>query len=117
MIAYFGCNRDSGHYLWRDDNETMREAEAERLGLPTAGQLDATRLFLPWPERFGQAAITYLPSPDYSVLAWWGSPFDMRGKTNSAIIVSGCWNSVDAIWVQFEEAFPRLAPLLKRPGC
>lgn len=114
MIVFWGCNLGAGHYLWRDDHDTWLDFDAERLGLPTPSQLDATRLFLPRPEQKGEGMLTYLPAPNLTVLAWWGSPFDKRGAVNSAVIVGGKLGAYE-VWAAFEQRFPRLAPQVPKP--
>lgn len=113
MIAYFGCWNESGHYLRMAGRRRLTRSE-ERL-LPRPEHLDGSILFLPRPEKVGIGAITYLPAPNLTVLAWWGNPFDTRGAVNSAVIVSGHVRSLDAIWGSFKKHFPELAENLSRP--
>lgn len=113
VIAYFGCWNEPGHYLKMPGNRKPYSDEQKKL--PSPGHLDGSILFLPRPEKVGVGAITYLPGPNLTVLAWWGSPFDRRGAVNSAVIVSGHVRSLDAIWGSFEKHFPELAGRLRRP--
>jgi hypothetical protein len=86
-----------------------------KLRVPAAATLDGTPIFLPYPERAGNGALTYLPANDRSILAWWGgSPWDSRPGVNSAIIVAGR-ASVAEIWARFVTAFPQLAADLGSP--
>jgi hypothetical protein len=57
---------------------------------------------------------TYLPAPDRSIFAWWGSPFDDRGQVNCALIVEGKKN-IDEAWQLFKEKFPDPDNLIKKP--
>jgi len=80
--------------------------------IPRPHQLDGGQLFLPRLERKGDACLTYLPAPDRTVLAWWGSPFDERGAVNSAIITEGNV-SAEECWQRFVDQFSDLAQLPK----
>lgn len=83
--------------------------------MPTAAQLDGGRLFLPHPEKIGSGAITYLPAPHLTVLAWWGNnPWDNRGKVNSAVITNGELRD-EILWHKFGQYFPELEKELKHP--
>lgn len=113
MIAYFGCWDGPGHFLRMPGK--YDPLHSQRDVLPTTAHLDGSILFLPRPEKVGIGAITYLPAPHLTILAWWGSPFDTRGAVNSAVIVSGHVQSLDAIWASFEKHFPELAAKLSRP--
>jgi len=113
MIAYFGCWGDTGHYLWMPGKH--RPSRPEEESLPRAGALDGSIMFLPQPEQVGTGAITYLPAPNLTVLAWWGNPWDKRGAVNSAVIVTGNVPRLEVLWGAFEKAFPDLASQLERP--
>ena len=115
IIVYFGCWGAAGHYLWWPNMNSLDYHESEKRSLPTADQLDGTRLFLPHPEKVGTGAITYLPAPNLTVLAWWGNnPWDDRGKVNNAIITNGDTGET-VIWQLFARHFPKLEKQMKRP--
>ena len=108
-VYFFGCNEQSGHYLhprrYEDNNPHIQQLE---------NQLDGNLLVLPWPEKRGTGALTYLPVLGMTCLSWWGSPWDTRGAVNNSVLVRGqC--TADEVWAAFEKAFPRLAPQLQRP--
>jgi hypothetical protein len=113
-IFYWGCWKRAGHFLFYPGGQHVRDFECERLSIPSPYQLDGTVLFLPQPEKVGDGALTYLPGPNCTILAWWGSPWDKRGKSNSAIIIKG--HITTDIWDQFNERFPEIAPDIPRPG-
>lgn len=83
--------------------------------IPRDHNLDGTPIFLPFPERVGEGALTYLPGTDRTVLAWWGSPFDSRGKVNNTIICAGRL-SAGEVWLAFGSAFPALVMKLTFPS-
>ena len=82
--------------------------------IPTAGNLDGSLLFLPRPEKTGTGCITYLPSIDRTILAWWGSPWDQRGAVNAAFITNGDLGEV-AMWQRFVRYFPDLSAKISQP--
>ena len=115
IIVYFGCWDRPGHFLWNQNKQWVSDRDIERLLLPTAGTLDGSRLFLPYPEKVGAGAVTYLPAPDRTVLAWWGlNLWDQRGAVNSAIITNGNLDQTE-MWQRFAGYFPELAEKLTRP--
>ncbi len=113
MIAYFGCWDRPGHFLRIAGNQ--HPSRSDEAMFPSAAHLDGSILFLPRPEKVGTGMLTYLPAPNLTVLAWWGSPFDKRGAVNSAVIVSGHVKSSDSVWGAFEKAFPQLVSKLSQP--
>jgi hypothetical protein len=116
IIVYFGCWRQAGHFLWLPgwDRTSTRDFEIERLKIPKETQLDASILFLPRPEQKGMGMATYLPAPDRTVFAWWGSPFDNRGQVNSALIVEGK-KGFDETWELFRAKFPDPENRISKP--
>jgi hypothetical protein len=92
----------------------LHDDQADRLGVPRGRELDGGPLFLPRPEKNGDGALTFLPAPNLTILAWWGSPFDTRGAVNNAIITSGL-QSAETCWARFCVAFPLLSAKLKFP--
>ena len=114
-IVFFGCWDDAGHFLWNQHKQWVADYEIKEWRLPTAKDLDASELFLP-PEKVGTGALTYLPAPNLTVLAWWGNnPWDQRGKVNNAVITNGDTGET-AIWQLFARYFPELEKQLKRPA-
>jgi len=111
VIAYFGCWGEAGHYLWAPGKQRLWD----RNEWPRDYHLDGGILFLPLPERAGYGAITFLPVPGITVLAWWGSPWDKRRAVNSAVMVRGNVPALDAIWAAFAKSFPELAAQLQKP--
>lgn len=88
-VFYFGCNEQSGHHLIDRHGRHIGHHDAERFRIPRDHDLDGGPMFLPDPEKVGTGALTYLPACDVTVLAWWGSPWDKRGKVNTAVLVRG----------------------------
>jgi len=115
IIAYFGCWQKPGHYLWGSPGVTLHDQEVDRLKIPKNYHLDASVLFLPYPEKVGQGCLTYLPAPNRTILAWWGSPFDNRGKVNCAVIIEGK-KTADEIWSAFKTSFPDPDNLIVKPN-
>ncbi len=114
-VVFFGCWGAPGHFLWLPNMNTLDQHECDRLLIPAAAKLDATTLFLPHPEKIGTGAITYLPAPNLTVLAWWGNnPWDERGKVNNAVITNGDTGET-VIWQLFARYFSVLEKQLERP--
>jgi len=115
IIVYFGCWNEAGHFLWQPGRRGLRDYDADKMLIPTASQLDGSKLFLPSPEKVGTGAVTYLPAPDRTVFAWWGiNPWDQRGAVNSAIITNGNLDETE-MWQRFGKHFPELSEKLTRP--
>ena len=115
IVVYFGCWGQAGHFLFLPNGQHVYDYEIRTMSLPTAAQLDASKLFLPQPEKVGTGAVTYLPAIDRSILAWWGNnPWDKRGAVNSAIITNGNLVSTE-VWQQFTKHFPDLSAKLAVP--
>jgi hypothetical protein len=89
--------------------------EAVNLRVPYVHDLDGTALFLPFPERRGKWALTYLPANDRTILAWWGlNPWDVRPGVNAAIITEGkC--TAEECWGRLKEYFPNLVRNIDNP--
>lgn len=105
MTAYFGCWKEPGHYLWVPPGRRASRLEERDYLAPK--ELDCNLIFLP-PEVVGCGALTLLPGCRKTVLAWWGSPYDRRGKVNSAIIVRGIIANPVTVWQSFRTLFPEL---------
>ena len=115
IIVYFGCWGQAGHFLWLPNRQHAYDHEIREMVLPTAAQLDASKLFLPRPEKVGTGTITYLPALNRTILAWWGNnPWDKRGKVNSAIITNGNLGEIE-LWQRFVRYFPDLSAKLAVP--
>lgn len=112
-VFYFGCNGKPGHYLFDQYGRGLDGHRADHLMLPRDSCLDGSPVFLP-PEKVGIGALTYLPANDRTVLAWWGSPWDKRGRVNTAVIVTGK-HTADQVWEQFVRFMPAIAEHLKMP--
>ncbi len=115
IIVYFGCWGRAGHFMHSPGRQYLSDQEIKRNGIPTAAQLDGGRLFLPYPEKVGTGAVTYLPAPNLTVLAWWGNnPWDQRGAVNQAVITSGELGKTE-MWKRFVRYFPELSEKLNQP--
>ena len=112
-IYYFGCWGRAGHFLFDPSKQEPRGQNYYLL--PRAEDIDASPMFLPHPERKGAGALTYLPAIDLTILAWWGNPWDNRGKVNSAVLLRGR-HDVDLVWSEFQMAFLSLAAQLTKPA-
>jgi hypothetical protein len=115
FVLHWGCRDRPGHALTYPHGGFVRDFECEGLMVPRPHHLDGTILFLPQPEEPGHGALTYLPAPDRTILAWWDRTFDKRGRCNMAIIASGK-RSADECWQLFTESFHDLAAQLQKPS-
>lgn len=113
-LWFFGCRDQAGHYLTAPNGQGVRDFEADNLNIPRAAELDGSVIFLPFPEIIGRGALTYLPANDRTVLAWWGSPWDSRGKVNNALIGAG-YMTADALWQHAAQQMPSLMARLAMP--
>ena len=104
-MVYFGCWNEAGHFLWNKGWRRLRRHDREKLNIPREETLDCSPLLLPLPERVGIGVLTYLPAPNMTVLAWWGSKFDDRGKVNCAVIANSNM-TLDELWNKFKQEFP-----------
>lgn len=109
LIVHFGCRGQAGHNFTFPSGRGVRDHE---LNLPTSAELDCSWAFLPRPEEAGHGALTYLPAAHRTVLAWWGSPYDLRGKVNQTVIAVGRL-TMDDLWARFVSEFPDLAHLTR----
>lgn len=116
LVLYWGCWDGAGHYLWFPSRRTIQNRyEAQALKVPHDHNLDGTAIFLPFPERLGKGALTYLPANDRTVYAWWGNnPWDRRPGVNSAIITEGNV-STEECWERLQQQFPLLTRNLNSP--
>lgn len=113
LIVHFGCRGQARHYLTFPSGRMADERTRDReLNLPRLAELDCSWAFLSRPEEAGHGALTYLPTLHRTVLAWWGSPYDLRGKANQAVIAAGRL-TMDELWARFVNEFPDLAHLAR----
>lgn len=106
---YFGCVRESGHYLFTE--RLQREHSGPFYGL---ARFDGS-LCPPVSAGLYVAALTRLGGPDYSALAFWDQTVDRRSNSNSIIFAPGLVIHPLAIWKSAEKLFPavisRLPPV------
>lgn len=112
-VYYFGCKDRAGHHLHASSGRSVSYHDAPRLRVPC--MMDGDAAFLPYPEKIGEGALTYLPANDLTILAWWGNPWDSRPGVNNSVMVRGR-HDLDAVWSVFEQTFHDLAPKLKKPN-
>jgi len=111
-VYYFGCWGQAGHYLHHPSGRTLYDRP---LNVPLSdSELDCNEKLLPLKEKVGDGKLTYLSNWDFTVISWWGSPWDKRGKVNTSILVKGK-HDVDSAWDLFQRVFPDLAPKLTKP--
>lgn len=116
IAVYFGCWNQAGHFLWEPGHISMRDCDAKRMRIPNAIVLDnPPGLFLPNKERKGTGCVTYLPGPNRTILAWWGSPWDSRPGVHAAFITNGDAGEAVA-WNMFCRYFPTLSAQIERPS-
>lgn len=115
FLLYFGCWDRAGHFLFDRNGSTIHYSLSHELPFRPV-DLDGSSFFLPHPERVGKGALTHVVRNDeaYTVLAWWGSPFDTRGAVNAAIISNG-WDDAANLWQRFTFVYPDLAAKLTFP--
>lgn len=82
--------------------------------IPRPSMLDGGIAFLPQPEEPGVGALTYLPAPNLTILAWWESAFDGRPGCNMALIGNG-YGTAASLWNQFAAAAPDVVAHLTMP--
>ena len=116
VAVYFGCWKQAGHFLHKPGMHSLYDHERREMNIPSAGDLDGSKLFLPQPEKVGTGCITYLPAMHRTVLAWWGSPWDGRGAVNAAFITNGDTGEATA-WALFCRYFPEVAEKIDQPAC
>lgn len=95
-FAFFGCWLRAGHSYFEQGGISIDNPQSR--GLPDDHNMDASSLLLPYPEREGYGACTYLPHLNLTILSWWNRVFDTRGRVNSHVLVRSevspttCWN-------------------------
>lgn len=107
-LFYFGCIRQTGHYLWATD--TGREgatwiAEQLHCGLNLIGCLDGT--FCP---PYGVEGYQESIVPPVRIVAWWDRTVDKRPNSNSVLIGYGFDTAdemLDAAMTQFPSVMNR----------
>lgn len=114
LIAHFGCRGKPGHHLTLPNGRSVRDFEADKLLIPRENSYDGAPTFLPFPEKVGIGALTYLPANNRTILAWWDRTFDGRPGCNMALIGDG-YGTAQSLWDQFNEAMPMVAKELKMP--
>lgn len=111
-FAFFGCRGGAGHFMTAPDGSSINDCDRE--GIPTPEDLDASRLFLPYPEKVGEGRITYLPALNVTVMSWWNRVIDERSCVNSHILCRG-EVSIGTMWNVFTYRFPDVAKLHQKP--
>lgn len=107
-IFYFGCWGSPGHFLWANGR---RWAERSDECPFKPEHLDGS-ILLPRPEKVGTGALTFVRG--WTVLAWWGSPWDKRPAVNCAITIKGKLE-FESLWNAFVGQFPELAAHIQPP--
>lgn len=112
-VFYFGCWGEAGHHLW-DRHKRMLHGRyrADQVGLPVRDHDLDGGPFLPKPEKVGQGALCYVRG--WTILSWWGSPWDKRGAVCAAIMVKGV-ATAEGLWRAFAYQFPTVAQHLEPP--
>ena len=116
IAVYFGCWKQAGHFLHKPGMHSLYDHERREMNIPSASDLDGSKLFLPQPEKVGTGCVTYLPAMNRTILAWWGSPWDQRGAVNAAFITNGEMNGAGLMWQRFIHYFPELSDQIERPS-
>ena len=114
VVYYFGCWRESGHYLHAPGMQRVWDCSLAYLDgiLAPAGIGEREFLARAW------RLHGYVASP-YSAFSWWDRSVDKRNKSNSTIFVPGDTVTIGSMWklaVQYyPEVFDRLPPILFQP--
>ena len=82
-ILYFGCIKESGHYLWNEG--LVHEYRAEALGISRSLERSLDGLFCP-PE--GSHYYEYMCShvPPWRIISWWDCSVDTRPGSHSTFL-------------------------------
>ena len=108
-VYYFGCWGKAGHSVFANNGYQWHGKPT--VEFPFGNEIDCS-ILLPLPEKVGTGTIHFIRG--WTVLTWWGNPWDTRGKVNNAVFVKGRV-SFDELWQQFSSKFPTLAPQLTIP--
>lgn len=104
-IFFFGCYRDTGHFLWAPGGVPAKDK-----ALPPSlkrMRLDTTHAPKDAREREGRAAVHHVDG--WTVVAWWDRSVDRRHGSNSAFLMKG-EHSFSAVLLAAGNAFPELLP-------
>lgn len=105
-FAFFGCWKKSGHYFFAEGGTSIFNPESE--GLPADRHMDGSRLLLPYPEKPGYGAKTYISALDLTILSWWNRVYDTRGAVNSHVLARGDFGPT-TMWNIFQYRFKEIA--------
>lgn len=114
-VYFFGCWGEAGHFLRdKDGNKLRHKAQTAKLRIPAPAELDTSSLLLP-KEVVGDGLLTYIPSYDCTIMAWWGNYWDSRPGVNNSLIARGT-RTADEVWDMLKVQFPAsLVSKLERP--
>lgn len=94
-MFYCGCHRDTGHYLWTEDEyESYRFWEMQPWGVKLDGTLQPTPrdgFIVP----NGVARFTH--EYGWSALSWWDNSIDTRQGSHSTFIVEGAYTAEEVL--------------------
>lgn len=102
QCLYFGCHRESGHFLWSENgHRASRDAEKKlpfRYCILDGG-------LLPHYENEVEGKATIVHWPKWTVVSFWDRSVDKRGGCNSAFVIPAVLSFDEAIAVA-KERFP-----------
>lgn len=113
-LFYFGCIRESGHYLW-ESGEYKYYAQQMARKIPNLNPMVLECLDGVYPPMFqghGEIEGFYQESivPPVRIVAWWDRSVDKRGACNSALVGYGFDNAeamLDAAVTEFPSVMKR----------
>jgi hypothetical protein len=113
-LLYFGCIRESGHFLWQTEryHHHARQTAALIPGLNPRVLEVLDGVFTPWIENGREIEGLYQESivPPVRIVAWWDRSIDTRGACNSALVGFGFASAeemLDAAAIQFPSVMAR----------
>lgn len=121
---YFGCYRETGHYLFASRGHGIQKVHSSSSLLPVdfpclSGMLDGG--FLPPNLQQAQGRASFCHLNGWTIIAFWDRSVDSRGKSHSTFLMRGIFEfemakslSVEAfpeIWKRF--TFPVFLPEVK----
>lgn len=110
-MYFFGCNQQAGHHLYGPGGRWVHVDV--RKELPFRYENLDGGILLPRPEKVGSGTLMYLFG--WTILSWWGNPFDTRPGVCNAILVEGAWR-LGFVEERFSTEFPELSKQLKMPN-
>ena len=101
-MFYFGCHRETGHFLWKEDQRRASRSDERSLSFNWT-ILDACLFPVDAKDVQGEATITHFMG--WTVISFWDRSVDKRPMSNSSFVVKG-HHSFDDMVKMTKEKFP-----------